>query len=139
MYCKIMSNGWDFCDSATSATCITEELTKEQHLCITCKTMLEFLKGSRLEVGVNRENCTRVVISQNTKWYQDFCACYTSCSWIYRNGKKTRRKKRVRTFIKRCDTISALKRMVNGNYSGEYAERLSYYVEIFWDEYANHY
>lgn len=126
---------WDFDDSEPSSV-EQVELTEEEQLRMTCEVMLEYLERGYLEVGVNRENCTRIVVSQNTKWYQDFCACYQSASWVYRNGKRTKRKKRHRTYIKRCDTIAALKRMAKGDFSGEYAERLIYYVQIFWTEYA---
>ena len=135
-----MDDDWDFGDFESSDTAVEEqELTEEEHLRMTCEMMLEFLQRSYLEVAVNRENCTRIVVNQNTQWYQDFCACYQSCSWVYRNGKKTKRKKRCRTYIKRCDTIAALKRMIKGDFSGEYAERLIYYAEQFWSDYAHGY
>lgn len=106
---------------------------------MTCEMMLEYLQRSYLEVAVNRENYTRMPVSHNTQWYRDFCACYHSISWIYRNGKKTKNKKRSRTFIKRCHTVAALKRMINGNFRGEYANRLMEFVEEFWTKYAEGY
>jgi hypothetical protein len=114
-----------------------KELTKEEHTRLTCEMMLEYLQRSHLEVAVNYDNHIRVVVSQNTKWYQDFCSSYQNYSWVYRNGKRTKRQKRYRTIIKRCDTISTLKRMINGNFQGEYATRLMEFVEAFWEKYAN--
>lgn len=131
-----MDDGW----GPTSESEIpVEELTEEEHIRMTCEMMLEYLQRSYLEVAVNYDNCTRIVINQNTKWYQDFCACYQSVSWIYRNGKKTKNKKRPRTFIKRGATIAALKRMINGDFQGEYADRLMGIVEEFWTDYAEGY
>jgi hypothetical protein len=130
---------WEFEESECTEQLEPVELTEEEHIRMTCEIMLEYLQRSYLEVAVNRENYTRMVCGQNTKWYQDFCAAYQSCAWIYRNGKKTKLKKRPRTFIKRCHTIAALKRMINGDFRGEYATRLMEFVEEFWATYAEGY
>jgi len=85
MCSKDMDDSWDFCDSPSSSV-LEEELTESEHICITCKTMLEFLNKSHLEVVVNDH--IRITINNNTQWYQDFCAEYTNSSWIYKNGKR---------------------------------------------------
>jgi len=127
-------DAWSF---EEEPVCQSKELTEEEHIRLTCEIMLEYLQRSHLEVAINQDSCIRVIVSQNTKWYQNFCSSYQNCSWVYRNGKRTKRKKRYRTIIKRCDTASALKRMINGDFRGEYATRLLEFVEIFWTKYAN--
>ena len=120
-----MAHDWDF-----------EGLTDEEYIRMTCEYMLEYLERSYLEVAVNQENCTRITVNRNTEWYRDFCAAYQNYSWVYRGGKRVKRKKRYRTIIKRCWTIAALKRMIDGNFKGVYATRLMEFIEVFWMKYA---
>lgn len=86
--------------------------------------MLEELESNRLEVckvpsrressdGRSEGGYIRVVCSTNAEWYRRFCANYMR----HRRGK-------MRTFIKRCDTIKALNRMLAGDRETEYAKRL---------------
>lgn len=86
----------------------------------TIRWMLDDLLGNRLEVAKLPSRLggyTRVVVSQNAPWYQEFCRKYEG----YRRVKKW---KKARTIIKRSDTAKALRRMILGNFSGVYAERL---------------
>jgi len=81
--------------------------------------MLQTLLDGWLEVAKfpsSRGGYTRICISVNAAWYQEFCQSYTRA----RRG----RFRRPRTFIKRQCTIEALRRMIGGNTSGVYAERL---------------
>lgn len=57
----------------------------------------------------------RVVCSVNCEWYRRFCAEY---------ARQRGRSPKFRTFIKRCDTIKALNRMIVGDRSTTYARRL---------------
>lgn len=79
------------------------------------KYMLYELVHNRLEVGIDRKKGIRIVLSENVKWYRDFCAEWMVCRKRY---------KRARTIIKRRDTIKALQRILAGSSSGVYAERL---------------
>jgi hypothetical protein len=88
--------------------------------------MLRELEESRLSVvlipaqeEVNAGACIRAVESQNAKWYQEFCSKYTSI-----RGRGHKRYKRARTMISRIRTVEALNRMLAGDLSGAYAERL---------------
>lgn len=88
----------------------------------TATYLLDELEGQGLEVvKVPSENgYVRVPVSVNAEWYRHFCASY----------KRSRNKyPRPRTIIKRCHTISALKRIISGNINGVYAERLMPYIE----------
>lgn len=81
--------------------------------------MLDELRSGWLEVAKLPSKFggyTRVVVSQNAPWYQTLCESYT----------RTRRKRyrRAFTIIKRCHTIRALERMIAGDLSGVYAERI---------------
>lgn len=81
--------------------------------------MLDELESRRLEVcklPSRQGGYTRVVVETNAEWYQEFCASYT-------RARRTRYR-RERTIIKRRDTGNALKRLIAGNISGVYAERL---------------
>jgi hypothetical protein len=79
--------------------------------------MLEELEGNGLEVIKVKtdDGYIRVTISQNCKWYRDFCADYQSTR---------RRHPRPRTFIKRCRTERALRGISQGMIDTEYARRL---------------
>lgn len=59
----------------------------------------------------------RVPVTQNPEWYRALCSAHKR----YRLNRKWRR---PRTIIKRCNTLKALDRMMDGNFTGVYAERL---------------
>jgi len=63
----------------------------------------------------------RVAVSVNTEWYRRFCATHARL-----RGRK------IRTIIKRCHTIRALRRLEAGNFSGVYAERLEPFLSAEW-------
>ena len=115
-----------------------DSLSPEELIKVTAEEMLNYLVQSKLEVVVNQSAYTRVINTTNTQWYQDFCAAYTKCYKVRRNGKSTAQRKKPRTYIKRWYTIHILKRMANGNCDGVYAERLMDFVEEFWEKYAGH-
>ena len=51
--------------------------------------------------------CSRAVVSKNPKWYQDFCRTY----------EYDARKKKMKTIIKRANTLRALKALSEGRAS----------------------
>ncbi len=85
--------------------------------------MLDQLRGNRLEVAKlpTATGYRRFVVSQNAPWYREFCA-----AWERERGVRGGRfgRNRPRTIIRRRDTERALVRMLAGDFSGEYAERL---------------
>ena len=86
--------------------------------------MLTTLQDGWLEVAKfpsSRGGYTRVCISVNAVWYQEFCQSYTR--------PRRKRYRRARTIIKRQETIRALGRIIAGNTSGVYAERLTAMAE----------
>lgn len=89
---------------------------------ISASQMLDDLQGGNLEVVLipapepqHSTHCVRAVQYENAAWYQEFCSHFRSCT-----GKR----KRSRTFIKRQHTISALQKIIRGEKSGIYVERL---------------
>ena len=62
----------------------------------------------------------RVVVSTNAYWYQKLCENHV---------RGRRRYPRPRTIIKRRETVKALKRMIAGDYSSEYAERILFVIK----------
>ena len=104
------------------------ELSDDEYVAATAAAMLVSLRHGRLEVVVDRERCIRQVVGTNAQWYRNFCAAHE---------RRRKRLKRPRTIIKRCDTVSALHRLIDGRYEGEYAQRLMPIVERFWMDYAN--
>ena len=89
----------------------------------TAKEMEQTLRSSRLEVCV--KDGRRVVTSQNTQWYRHFCKRYERLH-----------KSKYRTIIKRCHTLTALKRLQHSNYQGVYADRLMQIIEVYWGTYG---
>lgn len=86
--------------------------------------MLDELESSGLEVMKvpgRHGGYIRVPVSVNAEWYRHFCRLY--------GDNRTNRRMRQRTMIKRCHTIAALKRLIAGNSSSLYAERLIAFVE----------
>lgn len=73
--------------------------------------MLMELKGNKLEVIAL--NGLRVVVDTNCPWYQQLCSKHVR----FRRG-------RYRTIIKRSHTIKCLERLIKGDLSGVYAERI---------------
>lgn len=57
----------------------------------------------------------RVLVSCNCEWYQELCR---------RHEYPRKRYPKPRTIIRRRETIAALKRMIRGNYTGVYADRI---------------
>ncbi len=85
------------------------------------QNLLYELEGQRLiicKIPTTRGSYIRVVVSTNAFWYQRFCADYMSTR---------KRHPRPRTFIKRRETIAALKRMIHGDRTTEYAQRILRY------------
>ena len=84
------------------------------------EAMLDELRSFRLEV-IKVPSCDgayiRLVVCANCEWYREFCDSYTK----FRRG-------RYRTYIKRCHTIAALQRMINGDTTTTYAQRLEQIV-----------
>lgn len=64
----------------------------------------------------------RVAHMVNAEWYQDFCADYT------KRRTKPRHRRKHDTKIERTTTIKALERIIKGDTSGTYAERLMPYL-----------
>lgn len=82
--------------------------------------MLDELLASRLEVV--KVGTLRAVQSENAGWYREFCAAF----------KQPRKKyPRPRTIIKRCHTVRALRRIVDGDSGTVYADRLMSFVEDY--------
>ncbi len=87
------------------------------------REMLSELQGNRLEValleradedGESRGN-RLVVVSQNAGWYRVLCG----------NHLTTRRRyPKPRTVIRRVHTVRALKRMMSGDRTSVYAQRI---------------
>jgi hypothetical protein len=87
------------------------------------RLLLEELESGWLEVikVPGRDGgYVRVPTSVNAEWYQRFCR-------LYEQGR--RRYPKPRTIIKRCHTIRALGRLVEGGSDGVYAERLAPFLE----------
>src|SRR5512133_513772 len=87
------------------------------------RELLDELESNRLEVCLIpcRRECNiggmiRVPLSQNAKWYRDFCACYPS--------SRRRKKSAFDTKIKRANTIAALNSILRGETRSVYASHL---------------
>ncbi len=65
----------------------------------------------------------RTVCSQNPPWYRKFAAKYENC-----RGTGHKRMKRPRTYIVRSFVPPALQKIVDGNPSGVYCERLLEFI-----------
>lgn len=86
--------------------------------------MLDQLRGNCLEVAKvpgRGGGYVRAVVSHNAPWYREFCAAWERGRGV-RGGRFGRT--RPRTIIRRRATERALVRMLAGDFSGEYAERL---------------
>ena len=80
------------------------------------EVMLDELRSFKLEVikVPSRDGgYIRLAVCTNCEWYREFCGNHTK----YRRG-------RHRTYIKRCHTIAALQRMIDGDITTTYAKRL---------------
>lgn len=88
--------------------------------------MLEELEGRRLVVvKVRTENgWVRMATETNADWYQAFCDEYAA---------KRKRYPKVRTTIKRCHTINALRQIANDEIDArnQYVERLRPFIESY--------
>lgn len=87
--------------------------------------LLQELLSSRLEVVLipapeqrHSGHCVRAVQEANPEWYQKFCEIYPS----NRKGRK------IRTKIKRRETIKALEFISKGKTAGCYGERLISFI-----------
>lgn len=93
--------------------------------------MLNELQSSWLEVTKipsQHGGYIRVPVSVNAEWYSRFCSRF----------QRTRRKyPKLRTIIKRCHTIAALKRMQQGDRITTYARRLLDFMEVWFDQWPN--
>ena len=87
------------------------------------KFLLEELESSHsgtIKVPGRNGGYIRVPKSTNAEWYQRLCR-----QW----ERPTKRYPKPRTIIKRCDTIKALGRIIKGDTTGVYAERLLPFIE----------
>lgn len=66
----------------------------------------------------------RAAESQNPDWYKKFAGQFTNC-----RGRGRKKMRRPRTIISRVRTVAALRRILAGDRSGIYAERLTEFVE----------
>lgn len=90
--------------------------------------MLYELESNRLEVCLipcsgehfdpRNMKKIRVAVSQNCKWYRDFCDSYTS------GRKRPRNRSKHDTLIKRRESISALKKIISGKNDCVYTRRI---------------
>jgi len=87
------------------------------------RELLDELESNRLEVGLIpcRRECNvggmiRVTLSQNAKWYRDFCANYPST--------RRRKKSAFDTKIKRANIVAALNSILRGETRSVYASHL---------------
>lgn len=88
------------------------------------KYMLEELEAGRLEVAKvesQQGGYVRVCVSVNCEWYKAFCRAYEGFG-------RNQRYKKPRTYIKRCHTIAALKRIMEGDIDSVYAARLEPFI-----------
>jgi len=90
-------------------------------MAIVLRELLESSFPETIKVPGRHGGYIRVPVSVNAKWYRRFCAMY-----------ETPRSGKMRTFIKRCHTIAALRRIEAGNCSGVYAERLEPFLTREW-------
>lgn len=74
---------------------------------------LKAFKPETIKVPSRDGGYVRLPVITNCPWYREFCASYTR----FRRG-------RDRTIIKRCHTITALRRMIRGDRTTVYARRL---------------
>lgn len=89
----------------------------DDYLTIAATEMLRELREQKLKVIIKDD--LRIVVSQNPKWYREFCASYTK--W---------RRNRDRTIIKRYLVIRTLERIAEGNIKQTtYLERLMPVIE----------
>lgn len=90
------------------------------------KILLEELEAGYLEVckvPSRHGGYIRVPVSVNAEWYRRLCTRHQSAR------RKRRTCRRPRTVIRRCDTISALRRIMRGDFRGVYAERIKPFVK----------
>lgn len=92
-----------------------DELMDSYHEVVLVPGEFEYGGGGRM---------LRALQSANAVWYQKFNQQYTSI-----RGRGRKRYKRARTFIVRSEVIKALDRMLEGDFSKVYAERLLVFVE----------
>lgn len=91
---------------------------------VAAKYMLEELEAGWLEVAKvvsQHGGYIRICNSVNCEWYSRFCRAHEGF-------RRNRRWKKPRTFIKRCHTITALKRIIAGRMDSVYAERLEPFI-----------
>jgi hypothetical protein len=84
--------------------------------------MLYELESNRLVVAKIRieRGYIRAPISWNAPWYQRLCRANMTCRKRY---------PKARTIIKRIHTVTALRRMLKGDLTGVYAERILAVIE----------
>ncbi len=81
--------------------------------------MLEELEGSypvTVKVPSQQGGYIRVPVSKNPEWYSELCKRHIK--------QRVTRFRKPRTIIKRRDTLAALRRLIEGDDSGVYAERI---------------
>ncbi len=87
--------------------------------------MLDELKKHKLSViKIRRDDVwVRLAVESNPSWYRSFCDEYS---------KSRKRYPKVRTYIKRCNTIKALENIINDvDYVTPYMYRLIPYVDDY--------
>jgi hypothetical protein len=80
--------------------------------------MLEELKAMRLEViklPSKEGGYIRVAVSVNCNWYKELCSMYL---------RSYKRRPKPRTIIRRQHTVKALQRMLKGDKTTVYAQRI---------------
>jgi len=78
---------------------------------------LESVRPHTIKVPGRHGGYIRVPCVRNPEWYRDLCGRHQA----YRINRRYRR---PRTIIRRCDVVSYLKRLIEGDESGEYARRV---------------
>lgn len=103
-----------------------------QEVADAARQLLEELEAGWLEVAKipsRRGGYIRVPMSKNAEWYSRLCRTYESAT--------SKRFPKPRTIIKRCHTIAALRRLIDGRRDGEYYERLRPFIEDVLEEQTN--
>lgn len=103
---------------------------RERGLMRELRGMLRELESSRLEVILTPApepkhslHFVRTVQSSNPGWYREFCSLY------HCRRRKPRHRAKYDTLIRRRATLAALRRMLKGDRTSVYAQRLLRFIE----------
>lgn len=88
---------------------------------IAAEMMLEELELMRLHVIKKKTDSgyIRVAIATNPQWYRVFCR---------EHSRPRRGYSKLKTYVKRCWTMRALQRIIDGQREGTYVQRLMQHV-----------